>query len=26
VPVTAQVLGRYCDGIDAATALLRGGS
>jgi N-acetylated-alpha-linked acidic dipeptidase len=25
VPVTAQVLGRYCDGIDAATALLHSG-
>jgi N-acetylated-alpha-linked acidic dipeptidase len=24
VPVTAQVLGVYCDGIDAATALLQG--
>ena len=26
VPLTAQVLARYCDGIEAATALLRGGS
>lgn len=26
VPLTAQLLTRYCDGIDAATTLLRGGS
>jgi N-acetylated-alpha-linked acidic dipeptidase len=26
VPVTAQVLGVYCDGIDAATALLKSGT